>query len=132
MKNVMTRAWEIAREGAANFGGKVKEYFAEALRMAWAETKKGANDLPKVVKLHAEKILKSGDQPAMQYAMSRAEIDFGILVRSVKKITAYKKSIGEPAGTIEDFKKLLENASLDQYINIMLQLNHMAKHLPKV
>lgn len=39
MKNVMTMAWEIARKGAAQFGGKVKEYFAEALKMAWAEVK---------------------------------------------------------------------------------------------
>ena len=33
--NVMRMAWEIARKGAARFGGKVKEYFAEALKMAW-------------------------------------------------------------------------------------------------
>lgn len=39
MKNVMTRAWEIAKEGAAKFGGKVKEYFATSLKMAWAEIK---------------------------------------------------------------------------------------------
>lgn len=35
----MTKAWEIAREGQKKFGGKVSEYIAEALRMAWAETK---------------------------------------------------------------------------------------------
>lgn len=40
MKNVMTRAWEIAKAGAAKFGGKVKEYFAAALKMAWAEARK--------------------------------------------------------------------------------------------
>jgi Streptococcus thermophilus bacteriophage Gp111 protein. len=34
--NVMKRAWEIAKEAAAKFGGNSKEYFAEALRMAWA------------------------------------------------------------------------------------------------
>lgn len=33
----MTRAWEIAREGQGKFGGKVKEYIAQALVMAWAE-----------------------------------------------------------------------------------------------
>lgn len=37
--NVMKRAWEIAREGQEKFGGKVSEYFAIALKMAWAETK---------------------------------------------------------------------------------------------
>ena len=40
-KNVMKRAWEIAREGQKAFGGKVSEYFAESLKMAWAQTKSG-------------------------------------------------------------------------------------------
>ncbi|MEF2965052.1 hypothetical protein V3851_04345 [Paenibacillus sp. M1] len=39
MKNVMVRAWEIARAAVVKFGGKVKEYFAQALVMAWAEIK---------------------------------------------------------------------------------------------
>lgn len=40
MKKVMVRAWEIARQGQDKFGGKVKEYFAQALKIAWAETRK--------------------------------------------------------------------------------------------
>ncbi len=43
MTNVMTTAWEIAYEGVERFGGKVKEYFAEALKMAW-ELLKGGNE----------------------------------------------------------------------------------------
>lgn len=39
--NVMKKAWEIAREGHKKFGGKVKEYFAAALCMAWSIVKKG-------------------------------------------------------------------------------------------
>lgn len=39
MKNVMTTAWEIAREAAATFGGSVKSYFAESLRSAWKQAK---------------------------------------------------------------------------------------------
>lgn len=35
----MTIAWEIARKGAAKFGGKVKSYFATALKMAWVQVK---------------------------------------------------------------------------------------------
>ncbi|NGP58131.1 hypothetical protein FLT15_10445 [Paenibacillus thiaminolyticus] len=62
--NVMTKAWEIAKEGVKKFGGSVKEYFAAALRMAWAE-KKGAKKVQvhkwttakgSVVELHAEHI----------------------------------------------------------------------------
>ena len=37
--NIMRRAWKIAREGAEKFGGSPREYFKEALRMAWAEIK---------------------------------------------------------------------------------------------
>ncbi|MDF1510616.1 hypothetical protein PZE06_21000 [Robertmurraya sp. DFI.2.37] len=44
MKKVMTRAWEIAREGAQKFGGKIKEYFAQALVMAWKELKEMASN----------------------------------------------------------------------------------------
>lgn len=35
MKNVMIRAWEIAKEGQKKFGGKVSEYLSEAMKMAW-------------------------------------------------------------------------------------------------
>src|SRR5690625_3943922 len=37
---VMNKAWEIARKGQSKFGGKVSEYIAEALKMAWALIKK--------------------------------------------------------------------------------------------
>lgn len=39
MKNIMVRAWEIARKGQKQFGGKVSEYLSEALKMAWVEAK---------------------------------------------------------------------------------------------
>lgn len=38
-KEIMKRAWEIAKQGAEKFGGKAIEYIAEALRMAWKEAK---------------------------------------------------------------------------------------------
>lgn len=38
-KEIMKRAWEIARQGAEKFGGKAIEYIAESLRMAWKEAK---------------------------------------------------------------------------------------------
>ena len=42
MKQVMVRAWEIAKEAVKKFGGKVKEFFAMALTMAWGEVKEGS------------------------------------------------------------------------------------------
>ena len=38
-KQIMKRAWEIARTAVKRFGGKASEYIAEALRMAWAQYK---------------------------------------------------------------------------------------------
>lgn len=36
-KSVMQRAWVIAKEAAAKFGGSSKLYFAQSLKMAWSE-----------------------------------------------------------------------------------------------
>lgn len=38
-KQIMKRAWEIAKEGQKKFGGKVREYIAIALKFAWKEVK---------------------------------------------------------------------------------------------
>lgn len=50
MQNVMKQAWAIARTGQKNFGGKVSEYFAEALRMAWRIVKNLQNKEEKNMK----------------------------------------------------------------------------------
>lgn len=50
--NVMKRAWTIARQGQEKFGGKVKEYFAQALKMAWKEVKTHANLIQKANDLY--------------------------------------------------------------------------------
>lgn len=38
-KLAMQKAWRIARRGWAIYGGSVREYFSEALRIAWKEIK---------------------------------------------------------------------------------------------
>lgn len=38
-KAVMIRAWVVAREAVAKFGGKAREYIAAALKQAWAEAR---------------------------------------------------------------------------------------------
>ena len=37
LKNIMIRAWEIARSAIAAFGGSVREYFAASLKQSWKE-----------------------------------------------------------------------------------------------
>ena len=45
MKKVMIRAWEIARAAVVKFGGSVKSFFSQSLKMAWAEIKKGVSEM---------------------------------------------------------------------------------------
>lgn len=37
IKEIMVRAWAIARAGVSNFGGTARHYFREALKMSWSE-----------------------------------------------------------------------------------------------
>lgn len=45
MKSIMKNAWRIARNAAAKFGGRAAEYIAEALRIAWAESRKAVRSI---------------------------------------------------------------------------------------
>ena len=38
-RQLLRRAWGLARDGARRFGGTVRAYLAEALRQSWAEVK---------------------------------------------------------------------------------------------
>lgn len=60
--NVMKRAWEIARNGVKQFGGMVKEYFAVALKMAWAEVK---NEVKRPIEVVKEKLEKEFAKPRL-------------------------------------------------------------------
>lgn len=56
MKNIMVRAWEIAKEAVVKFGGNVKEFFAQALSIAWAETKEIASDFGLITQVKGSSI----------------------------------------------------------------------------
>ncbi len=144
MKNVMTRAWEIAREGVKKFGGKVKEYFAQALVMAWEEVKGMASrvkgtiqpiELPalegseKQVKW-AENI-RANALKAMQIELVREDWKEGQPKRSVKGLLqplTSKKATQEyldqkpeflVEGTIKSMNNLLDR--FDRYTEIATQ-----------
>lgn len=57
-KNVMVKAWEIAKEAVVKFGGKVKEYFAESLKIAWATLKTETGAVGKTQLIGSEKQVK--------------------------------------------------------------------------
>lgn len=58
--NLMKQAWNLAREGAAKFGGKVREYFAAALRMAWEATRKPVNVVAALLAIGGKEWIKEG------------------------------------------------------------------------
>ncbi len=60
LQRVMTRAWEISREAVNNFGGKVKEYLSEALKMAWAEVKEVRYTIEDLEAMGARRWTKAG------------------------------------------------------------------------
>lgn len=45
MKQIMKRAWEIAKEAARKFGGRACEYIALAMKEAWKEIKTMKKDI---------------------------------------------------------------------------------------
>ncbi|MGF9711699.1 hypothetical protein [Paenibacillus naphthalenovorans] len=70
----MTKAWEIARAGQKKFGGRVKEYFAESMRLAWAIIKKGANAL-KPSKETVFDLVRKTKAAALEYHNLEAQAD---------------------------------------------------------
>lgn len=79
MQNVMTQAWAIAREGQAKFGGSVREYFAEALRMAWRIAKNRMEKFRDVKKVVTSREWKN-------YGKHRIYIDASIQLIELKNV----------------------------------------------
>lgn len=82
----MQKAWEIAREGARKFGGKVSEYFAEALRMAWAIVKNGMEKYVKQVKGTIEPVQASelaGSEKQIAWAKEIRQNAVNVLLNEV-------------------------------------------------
>lgn len=44
-KQIMKTAWTIARNGQENFGGSVKSYLSESLKIAWKQAKTGETNM---------------------------------------------------------------------------------------
>lgn len=69
MKNIMKRAWEIARKGQEQFGGKVSEYLSEALKVAWNEWKTFLSNLKELEKLNHKMKQVKPESKVHDYAM---------------------------------------------------------------
>jgi hypothetical protein len=66
----MKKAWEISREGQKKYGGRIKEYFSEALRMAWQLVKMFKDVVKRV---NSNKWVKNG------YKRIYVEVEFSLI-----------------------------------------------------
>lgn len=74
-KEVMTKAWKIAKEAAKKFGGKAIEYIAGAMKMAWAAIKDNDTSLAKFQAVEA-KMRKAGKHSMIQVLDFAKEVKF--------------------------------------------------------
>ncbi|MBU5341323.1 hypothetical protein [Caldifermentibacillus hisashii] len=93
LKMIMSNAWDIARRGQKKYGGKVKDYFAEALRISW----KLYND---------EKARKGGDLVVVAPWFLKKELGHPSVVHTVlRESTLYIKKETEKAYLIKAVAK---------------------------
>ncbi len=45
LRKVMKKAWKLARHGQRKFGGKISEYLAQSMKLAWAWAKRNMDYL---------------------------------------------------------------------------------------
>ncbi|AXF53492.1 hypothetical protein [Streptococcus phage 93] len=74
-KEIMTKAWKIAKEAVKTFGGKAIEYIAEAMKMAWAAAKGGNASLAKFQAVES-KMRKAGKYSMIQVLDFAKEVKF--------------------------------------------------------
>lgn len=107
---VMKKAWQIAKEAVGKFGGKAREYFAEALKEAWKQA-----SVEKMVEVFkAAKIKLKGTKRQVEVAFEiRAEYQMTIEKRAAEMRGSLK--------TQEQFEAL--NAALAKVEAEMLYLD---------
>lgn len=71
MRQVMKRAWEIAKQAAARFGGRAIAYIALALRDAWEEIRNMSSDITERI----EELEAKGFRRWQKNGMDRMYID---------------------------------------------------------
>src|SRR5699024_12283953 len=114
MTNVMTQAWEIAYKGQNKFGGKVKEYFAQALKMAWALVKKSAVAFKGAVR-QAENVALQGSVKQIAWAESIREKAINVLY---KEVISEEWKAGQPKRPLNNMVPVLSGkVDVKDYLN---------------
>lgn len=81
-KELMTNAWEIAKNAAKKFGGKAIEYIAGAMKMAWTAIKDNDTSLAKFQAVEA-KMRKSGKWSMIQVLDAAKVVNFNEVMHKV-------------------------------------------------
>lgn len=95
-KKVMQRAWQLAKQGAKQFGGKAREYFAVSLRMAWAEIKEESSmerKFDELIKKYNIRIV--GENLGADKAIAKHPEDVRLLKENKQAIINHIKSKAE-------------------------------------
>lgn len=79
-KQVMVRAWEIAKSAVKKFGGKVREYFAMSLSIAWKEIKQMSDVITQ------SWTTARGHEIAISYKTSRTFTERNLFEELVEKV----------------------------------------------
>lgn len=81
-KELMTNAWEIAKNAAKKFGGKAIEYIAGAMKKAWTAIKDNDTSLAKFQAVEA-KMRKSGKWSMIQVLDAAKVVNFNEVMHKV-------------------------------------------------
>jgi len=91
--NVMKLAWSIAKKGQKRFGGKVSEYFAQALKMAHKELKNRKAAIS-VLDEYLEGAEQNG-ATVKRFNNDYADVKLGDLHITIKMTIEYNGSVNE-------------------------------------
>ncbi|PFW65271.1 hypothetical protein [Bacillus sp. AFS075034] len=103
--NVMRKAWEIARKGQKQFGGKVKEYFSQALKMAWEIVKNSMDNkfgFEEVAKKNGVIYFAVDDSEGLEVSFLTTEKSFRTGKEYTKRngISQFKKGTNKKTGKV--------------------------------
>lgn len=110
MKNIMTRAWEIAKEGQNKFGGKAVDYLSESLKMAWSEWNNLKENVEQLKVLNEESV-KITRKPM-------TNLDFDSILEKAKNETGerYNRALNNITVLVSHMSKKLDNIKLRRNI----------------
>ena len=106
LKQIMTKAWAIARNAVKQFGGKALQYIREAMKMAWSESRVPVFNFKTLDDYRA--VFKSKDM-AQKEAFTRQLVS-AILAK--KRNVHYKLAMNVRDGEIDFVGKLIDELGL--------------------